>query len=347
MRFIILSLVLMTFTLQTQPIPEPIDTWTHNTPINALARSPDGQFLVVASGDLLDFNDDGQIHIYTPDDQNLRLIVEDIPAVYGIAWRESDSVIFSTHFISDGNRFFYGWNSQTGEQIIRVPDGGTGFDLAFNPVDERLAVSYGGVLGIYDADLTLSIEESFLTIVSDGGWVDSYVMAWMPDGERIITAGHPDAPEFISMWIPSGDVTTVFEASDSLTTNGYDLHIALSPNGEWLAAAVGWIYSRPPYQLLTSDLLIWSTEDGALHHRFESTSDGVMALAWSPDGRLLASAGIDGTLTLSDVELGSVKAEWSLSRGALLALAWSSENLLAVGSYSGEVMIFDMAEIEF
>jgi WD40 repeat protein len=342
MRVIILWFVLMVFTVNAQSVPEPMDTWIHDNIISAIAWSPDGQSLAIATGEVRDLINPGQIHIYTLEDQTLTLLTDDVLTATSLAWRASDNAIFSSHTYG---LFFQGWDSQTGELIAQAPEGGSGGNLAFNPVDERLAVSYGGVLGIYDADLTTPIEDSFLMHVSDRRWVDSYVMAWTPDGEQIITVGHPDAPEFLSLWIPSGDITTLFEESDRLTPNGFDLHLALSSDGEWLAAATG-SNARWAYNLPTQDIFIWSTSDGTLHHHIEVETNGSIGLAWSPDDRFLASGGVNGTLVLWNMETENIHTEWVLTPGELFSIAWSRGNLLAVALY-GEVLIFDMNTVEW
>ncbi len=346
MRFLLLSCVLVICTIQASSsnlraqssAPQPRVSWTEDAPITALAWSGDGQSLAVASSDLLNPNDIGTIEIYDYPTETHQIVTESAYPTVALAWRESDRTLFSTH--AEGF-YFYGWDSTTGEQISIAPENGQGYGLGINPIDKRVAVSYGGVLTLYDANLETSLEDASYQ-PAFGEWIESYVVLWMPDGEHLITSGHPDAPEFMSMWSPEDGIVFSFKSSDELTPNKFDLHLALSADGEWLAAATGWIYNQT-YQLTSPDLFIWSTEDGKIQHRLTSNSNGIMALDWSPDGQLLANAGQDGTLTLWDVTTESMQAEWTLSTSPLTALAWSNENQLAVGTSSGDVLIFDMS----
>ncbi|MGL4554136.1 MAG: WD40 repeat domain-containing serine/threonine protein kinase [Gemmataceae bacterium] len=79
-----------------------------------------------------------------------------------------------------------------------------------------------------------------------------------------------------------------------------------------------------------------------LVHRLQAGTDWVKGVAFSPDGRWLATAGVDRRLRLWNVFNGNVGWETQLP-AALLCLAFSPEGRsLAVGGEDGTVWLFDV-----
>jgi COMPASS component SWD3 len=93
-------------------------------------------------------------------------------------------------------------------------------------------------------------------------------------------------------------------------------------------------------------VVVWSTSDGTVAHRFTGHTRGVSDVAWSPDSTRLASASDDGT-----VQVWSVAAEPSEQPLVLkghtnyvFCVAFHpSGNILASGSFDESVRLWDMA----
>lgn len=95
---------------------------------------------------------------------------------------------------------------------------------------------------------------------------------------------------------------------------------------------------------------LWNTSTGKLLHTLWGHADAVFALAFSPDGKTLASGSADGTVRIwntTDIEnQKSVEELWKFSEhnGLVLTLAFLTENgnVLASGSNNGSIRYWNL-----
>ena len=91
-------------------------------------------------------------------------------------------------------------------------------------------------------------------------------------------------------------------------------------------------------------IALWDTSDGKVQRLLKNLPQGLLALAFSPDGRRLAAAAEERTLKVWDVPTGRElpELEPDLPRQPTV-LAFSADgNLLAVGSVEGLIALWDM-----
>ena len=110
------------------------------------------------------------------------------------------------------------------------------------------------------------------------------------------------------------------------------MSVALSPTGDGIA---GVIYTDPVVKL-------WDTESGELKQSFEGHSAAANVVAFSPDGRLLASGADDHMVKVFEVQSGTLKA--TLGAGDEVdALAFSPDGaLLAAASEDSKINVWSV-----
>jgi WD40 repeat protein len=114
-----------------------------------------------------------------------------------------------------------------------------------------------------------------------------------------------------------GLVFTVYCAADVVTrplrTYGLGdlLQAAISPDGRWVATSG------------SSGGFVWDFSSGTLRHRLEGNRGQVIVLCFSPDSRILLTAGYDAVVDAWDVESGMKLRSFEGHQGAVLGLAFS------------------------
>jgi WD40 repeat protein/predicted Ser/Thr protein kinase len=150
-------------------------------------------------------------------------------------------------------------------------------------------------------------------------------VAFSADGRQLVVGSvreTPQDPETLQIW----DLTT---GQVSLTPGGYlygVLSVAFSPDGKWLAAAVGDYLGR--YQV-GGEVRIWDATNGQQVYNLRGHSACVWSVAFSPDGKRLASA--SGYRTKK--EPGEVKI-WDMQTGQELCTLWGHTGAVYGVSFS-------------
>jgi WD40 repeat protein len=246
--------------------------------------------------------------------------------------------------------------------------------LSYSPDGDFLAVGYGR-----DSDGHAGYEEGGVAIFSTDSWQNVKTLdghddwevrvAWRPQGDMLATVSEDRTvrirntsswetenlfviPQSVSLyptdtvafaWSPDGEkfavsvndqVITVHEASSGALLNtlvGHSKYVATlawSPGGEYLVSG-SWDCSS----------IIWATESFELVKKLESGA--VRAVAWSPDGKLMATAshGSRGKLMIWDCKDWGLVKEVHMSFG--ISLSWSPDGAkLASARWEGTFLIW-------
>jgi WD40 repeat protein/tRNA A-37 threonylcarbamoyl transferase component Bud32 len=236
------------------------------------------------------------------------------------------------------------WDAATGRAIpLPAPAKGAWSWLSWAPDGRRLAVGTYGTVQVWDAASAKALTP-LLALYSPGPSQDRSV-AWSPDGRRLAVAG-PDWT--VKVW----DAATGKEALSLGRSKGQTnlqppenrVVLAWSGDGKQLASSAG----------LERTIQIWDPASGANLLTLPGHPRAIRSLAWSRDGRRLASAGDDGAVKVWDVAAGKEilslryarpPRELSTHPGppAESLLAWDADGgRLAAAGADGAVTVWDV-----
>jgi WD40 repeat protein len=289
-------------TVSSGPKAEPSGRAVAGNPsvVEAVAFSPDGRVLASSAG-----NNSIRLWSIEPVSQPKasRLDVLRSQSIrYALAFSPNGEYLAST-----GPGSISLWARRTaGYDRVADRTGVTGYSLAFK-ADSR-AVALGcddGAIRVHDVP---GLDEHTVLKRHSGG-VRS--LAFSPDARALISSGED---RLVLVWN-----TARGEVMHNLSEPGFNSvqFAALSPDGRTVAVAEpGWS---------PQDVKLFDAETGSVKGRLIGGQQGVGAIAFSPDGRTLASAGADRRITLWNVLTGKEEITLSDQVGLVKSLAFSPD----------------------
>ena len=248
--------------------------------------------------------------------------------------------------------------------------------MAYSPDGRRLATAgtswlvggghglHGGEVKIWDAETGKLIRQLGETkevgvkkvlpphaLVKDGVSTSSNAgaLTFSADGKYVAVGtdgAGGELPESGEVWIweaENGKTVNILTTKKNVPQGEWKSAVsavALSYDNKYVAASIG---GRPPRRdglVLGSgpaaELRIWEVASGRQVHMLRGHKGLVAQLAFSPDGKRLASAGSDQTVRLWDTGTGKVVNTFPFDSSQINALAFSPDGkLLAAGGGSG------------
>jgi eukaryotic-like serine/threonine-protein kinase len=343
----------------------------HKTPISCVAFSPDGRSLVSASGngnlkiwDLetgrvvqsLTGNTGGVLNVvYSPDGRYLAKAGKDgsvriwhvNTGVERMAFRGHTAPVEAVNFSPDCQRVA---SISPGDGMAKVWDltrhpeystfARTDADIeaiAFSDGGKRLAsVTVAGKLQAWDASTGMLLDERLLPINKEIV-SPAFPVAFAPDAKSVAARSAHDARR-VKRW----DITNGAAIAEYNGHTAPVVCVRFSGDARYLATcACGTQNAEPPHEIK-----VWDAASGTALANL--TGKGrIFNLAFSTDGRLVASGGQEGTITVLDWQSPHKKVKLARHQGDVTGLAFSRDGkLLASASMEDRrVKIWQVAEL--
>jgi WD40 repeat protein len=248
-------------------------------------------------------------------------------------FRGDPQLVFAVAFSPDGRALASAglsgrvslWNSSGGMETLALAAPTSLQAVAFDPVSRRLAAAGRGPTA---AVLVWDVEDPAAAPMTFSGHKGTvHCVAFAPDGHGLASGGEDRTARLF-------DVSAPHKAPLVLQGHGGPVSaLAFRSDGQLLATAS------------TADdaIRLWDVQTGTLSKLLHSQTNGVQALAFSPNGQRLAAAGFDGTVRVWGLPAGKEVFTLAGHKGWVNTLAFSpSGDHLASGGNDKITRIWDL-----
>ncbi|HEY0484424.1 MAG TPA: hypothetical protein VGD37_43185 [Kofleriaceae bacterium] len=278
--------------------------------IRALAWSPNGQRLAIAS-------DDHTARIWDALSGKLTTLPHQ-SSVRSVAWSPDGRWLATASW----DHTVQVWDAASGKPLgPALPQGAEANVVAWSPDGKRVVTgSNDHMARIWDVVTGEPLAQPLQH--QDGVWA----VAWSPDGRWVATAS---ADKTARVW----DAVSGRPVTPPLKHHGAVTAVAWDPGGQRLATAS-----------VDSTARVWEAVSGRPMTPPLAHQDRVWAVAWSPDGERLATASEDRTVRVWDAASGLEETPPLVHQGHVWAVAWSpNQRRLVTASEDKTARVWDVS----
>jgi WD40 repeat protein/tRNA A-37 threonylcarbamoyl transferase component Bud32 len=236
------------------------------------------------------------------------------------------------------------WDASSGGLIRVIGSNAVAvFGLAYHPSGARVAsAGQDGLVKIWD------VATGTLLRVLRGHAGAVYCIAYSPDGRRLASGDGCPPWEHVDHLRTRGVVRIWDEltGTECLVLHGHTqnvMDVTFSPDGRRLATVSGGVLAVPLVSIKPGELIIWDANDGALVRTVRGHDGPLTSVAYSPDGRTLATSSWDRTVMLCDSESGERRTSLVAHQDWVCSVAFDRcGQRLATAGADGAVRLWDI-----